>query len=137
MSEAAARDLRQQRTDQPILLLVEEDAQQREHRAALLSGRGYQVETAADLQQAAELCARLAPGLVLVGLHGSVQRVPGVIGELRAAFPGLRIVALMHQSHNLCAVTLDGVTIIGSEEPDDFLQRVASVLPGAAAAFAG
>ena len=106
------------------ILLVEEECAERSGRAASLLQRGYEVQTAADVQEATASCRQAMPHLVLVGLRVRPEQPSAIVAALRSNVPGVRIAILMHKSHRLCAVGLDGTTLIGAESPADFLRRV-------------
>ena len=78
----------------PSLLLVDDDATFRERLARAMRGRGFDVRTAGDAEEAARLAAADPPELAVVDL-----RMPGAGGlelvrELRALDPATRIVVL-------------------------------------------
>ena len=94
------------------ILLVEAEGDERTRRAAGLALQGYEVQTAADALEAAASCHRTMPRLALVGLGHRPEQPSAIVAALRASVPGLHIAILMHKSHHLCAVGLDGTTVI-------------------------
>ena len=80
--------------DQPLLLIVEDDAALRERLARAFERRGLEVRQAASVEQAEALVAADAPELALVDLRMQGQSGLDLIPLLKAADPATRIVVL-------------------------------------------
>ncbi|MBI4876883.1 MAG: response regulator [Acidobacteria bacterium] len=77
------------------LLVVEDDADQRELRRDLLARAGYEADAAADAAGADTACARRVPDLVVMDLHlPRIEQGTALIRRLKALNPVPRVVVL-------------------------------------------
>ena len=97
------------RSDAPSILIVDDDATLRERLAAALRGRGFEVQTAGDYDQAIALAQVESPEMAVVDL-----RMPGrsgleLIRDLKALDAETKIVVLT--GYGSIATTIDAMKL--------------------------
>ena len=112
------------------ILLVDDNPQQRNARALMLSTHGYEVESVSDTMEACLRWHANRPDLVLLALSKTADRDFIWCQGMRDSVPVQRVGFLLAQSQYLCPVFLDGGVILQGEGPEDFLSRVQEILSG-------
>lgn len=112
------------------ILLVDDNSQQRNTRALMLSTHGYEVESVHDTREACLRWHANRPHLVLLALSSTADRAFSFCQGIRESVPAQRVGFLLTESQYLCPVFLDGDMILEGEGPEDFLGRVQAMLSG-------
>ena len=119
------------------ILLVDDDQQLRQRRAAMLSTHGYEVESVRDTTEACLRWHASRPDLVLLALSKNADRTFQACPGIRESMPMQRVGYLLAQSQYLCPVLVEGGVLLRGEGPEDFLSRVQEILSGALEATVG
>ncbi len=112
------------------ILLVDDNPQLRDTRAAMLSAHGYEVEAVRDTTEACLRWHANRPDLVLLALSETADPAFHACPGIRESMPAQRVGYLLAHSQYLCPVFLDGGVILPGEGPEDFLGRVQAMLSG-------
>jgi DNA-binding response OmpR family regulator len=115
------------------ILLIEDDPNLRGLLEQVLAGAGYDVRTAADGKQGANLCRATPPDLVITDIYMPNRDGLEVIMDLRQSCPQTRVIAISGQvtTKNMlsAASTLGAVrTLAKPFQPQELLAAVEEVL---------
>jgi DNA-binding response OmpR family regulator len=114
----------------PTILVVDDEPQLREWLRHILESKGYQVEVAADGDEAIDCVERIRPALIVLDIYMPGKEGFETIVHLRSHIPSVKILAISG-NETLGHDTLRIARLLGSHDimakpfkADAFLQRV-------------
>jgi two-component system, response regulator, stage 0 sporulation protein F len=119
----------------PIILVVDDEPQLRGWLRQILESKGYQVEEAADGDEAIDCVERIQPAVIVLDVYMAGKEGFETIIYLRSHIPSVRILAISGNEilgYDTCPIA----RVLGAHDvmakpfsADAFLQRVEALLP--------